>query len=87
MATGQQPFVVSAEVLQAWEHEASVRESLWSQAVTVLTQAARSTRTLAGGQVEPADALLRLLSPGRAFRLSGLSALQRDETGLLAWGP
>lgn len=55
MASGQQAFVVSAEVLQAWEHEASVRDSLWSQAVTVLTQAARSTCTLAGGQVEPAD--------------------------------
>ena len=55
MATGQQAFVVSTEVLQGWEHEASVRESLWSQAVTVLTQAARSSRTLAGGQVEPAD--------------------------------
>lgn len=55
MATGQEAFVVSAEVQEAWAHEASVRESLWVMAVDTLTRAARSSRTLAGGQVEPAD--------------------------------
>lgn len=55
MATGQEAFVVSAGVQEAWAHEAEVRESLWIMAVDTLTRAARSSRTLAGGQVEPVD--------------------------------
>ena len=58
MATGQEAFVVSAEVKEAWVHEAAVREALWMMAVDTLTRAARSTRTLAGGQVEPAERLV-----------------------------
>ena len=46
---------MSAEVREAWEQEATARESLWLRAVEVLTQAARLTRTLAGGWKEPAD--------------------------------
>lgn len=49
------PFTVSAEVQQAWASEAEARQSLWLMAVDTLTRAARLTRTLAGGQVEPAD--------------------------------
>lgn len=55
MTAGRQAFTVRAEVQEAWAHEAAVREALWSMAVDTLTRAARSTRTLAGGQVEPAD--------------------------------
>lgn len=46
---------VSGEVQTAWEVEKVARDGLWSQAVSVLTQAARLRRTFAGGQVEPDD--------------------------------
>ncbi len=41
MSAGQSAFAVSAEVREAWEHEAAARESLWLLAVDTLTQAAR----------------------------------------------
>lgn len=46
---------MSAEVGEAWRLEAVARDGLWSQAVDVLSKAARLTRTLAGGEVTSAD--------------------------------
>lgn len=48
-------FTLSPEVQHAWAQEREARDALWVLAVDTLTQAARLTRTLAGGQVEPAD--------------------------------
>lgn len=43
------------EVRAAWQRERQERDTHWHQAVEALTAAARLTRTLAGGQVEPGD--------------------------------
>lgn len=48
-------FTVTPEVQHAWAREREARDALWVVAVDTLTEAARLTRTLAGGQVEPAD--------------------------------
>lgn len=55
MSAWESEISMSTEVREAWEQEATARESLWLRAVEVLTQAARLTRTLAGGWKEPAD--------------------------------
>lgn len=42
-------------VRDAWQRERAEREQCWTQAVEVLTRAARLTRTTAGGQLDPDD--------------------------------